>query len=295
MSKKLKTSISLVISFVLLASLTLMALKKNTDPITKGPEKGSLIVIGGAAKSAIFFEKFAELAGGKDAEIVVIPTAAGSDYLKRDPNFTSFKTRFANLGFTNVSVLHTTDPKEANDPTFYKPLETATGVWITGGRQWRLVDSYMGTKTLEALRSVLDRGGVISGSSAGATIQGSYLARGDTKTNTIMMGDHEEGFSFISNIAIDQHLLKRNRQFDIFDILDNRPELLGIGLDEDTGIIVQGNEFEVIGESYVAIYDGKMWSSDKQEYRNLPKGSREFYFLSNGMRYDLSKWEKIIK
>ena len=295
MSKKLNALSVLTICLLFLASLTLMADQQTGDPVTQGPEKGSLIIIGGATKATVFFEKFAELAGGKDAEIVVIPTAAGEDYLKRDPGFEGYKKMFSSQGFSNITVLHTSDPREADDPKFYKPLETATGVWITGGRQWRLVDSYMDTKTLNALNGVLDRGGVISGSSAGATIQGSYLARGDTKTNTIMMGDHEEGFGFISNIAIDQHLLKRNRQFDIFNILDNRPELLGIGLDENTGIVVQENQFEVIGESYVAIYDGKMWSEDRQEYRDLPEGSREFYFLNSGMKYDLLKREKILK
>ena len=93
------------------------------------------------------------------------------------------------------------------------------------------------------------------GASAGATIQGSYLARGDTKTNTIMMGDHEEGLAFIKNVAIDQHLLKRNRHFDLIEIIQARPHLLGIGLDEDTAIVVRGDRFEVIGQSFVAIYD----------------------------------------
>ncbi len=295
MSAKLKILLVSTLVLLMLVSLTLMADEQSNDPITQSPANGSLIIIGGAANADIFFEKFAELAGGKDAEIVVIPTAAGDSYLKRDPDFINYKRIFSNRGFTNITVLHTKDSKEANDPKFYTPLETATGVWITGGRQWRLVDSYMGTKTLDAMNALLNRGGVISGSSAGATIQGSYLARGDTKTNTIMMGDHEEGFGFITNIAIDQHLLKRNRQFDIFNILDHRPELLGIGLDENTGILVQGNQFEVIGESYVAIYDRKMWSSDKQEYRRLPEGSRAFYFLSAGMKYDLLKREKVFQ
>ena len=275
-----------------LATVAIFACQQKINNITMGPKKGTLIAIGGAADADIFYNKFAELAGGKDAKVVIIPTAAGDNYLKQDPDYTDYKNWFAEKGFTNFSILHTRDPKQANDPVFYQALETATGVWITGGRQWRLMDSYGGTKTLEAL---LERGGVIAGSSAGATIQGSYLARGDTKTNTIMMGDHEEGFGFISNIAIDQHLLKRNRQFDIFEILDNRPELLGLGLDENTGIIVQGNEFEVIGESYVAIYDGKMWSEDKQEYRELEAGSRLFYFLHEGDRYNLAERKKILE
>jgi len=156
-----------------------------------------------------------------------------------------------------------------------------------------LVDAYGGTKTEIAFWEVLNKGGVIGGTSAGATIQGSYLARGDTKTNQIMMGDHEEGFGYIKNIAIDQHVLARNRQFDMFDILENRPELLGIGIDESTAIIVQKNTFEVIGKSNVLIYDGTFWSRDTNDIQNPPETENVFYFLQHGDRYDL-KERKVI-
>jgi len=156
-----------------------------------------------------------------------------------------------------------------------------------GGRQWRHADSYLNTKTHDEFKKLLDRGGVIAGGSAGATIQGSYLARGDTQGNTKMMGDHEVGLGFIKNVAIDQHLFARNRQFDMFEILDNRPELLGIGLDEKTGIIVHGDKFEVIGQSYVAIYDGKRWSKERDTIYQLSEGSREFYLLKEGDEYNL--------
>ena len=102
---------------------------------------------------------------------------------------------------------------------------------------------------------MLQRGGVVGGSSAGATILGSYLVRGDTATNTIMMGDHEEGFAFLRDTAIDQHLLRRNRQFDLIEVIEAHPHLLGIGIDEDTAIVVEGDRFEVMGQSYVVIYD----------------------------------------
>ncbi len=293
MLRKFKSATVLLVLTLLIASCALFAYQNDKNMQTKGPEKGSLIIIGGAAEADVFYEKFTALAGGKEAKIVIIPTAAGDEWLSQDPEFKKHKQRFYNKGFTNVQVLHTRSPKEANTPEFYKELESATGVWITGGRQWRLADSYLNTKTLEAIKGVLNRGGVVCGSSAGATIQGSYLARGDTKTNTIMMGDHEEGFGLISNVAIDQHLLKRNRQFDLFKILDNRPELLGIGLDENAGLYIQGNIAEVIGESYVAFYDGKMWSEDKNQYIALPKGSREFYLLSPGDRYNLELRERL--
>ena len=258
---------------------------------TQGPEKGTLLIIGGAA-SEMFYEKFMALVGGPDAPIVVIPTATTSELITAE-DLEGFKRSFTNKGFRNVTVLHTRDRDEANEPDFYKPLDTAVGVWFSGGRQWRHADSYLGTNTHKAFFRLLDRGGVIAGSSAGATIQGSYLARGDTKANTIMMGDHEEGLGFMSNVAIDQHLLARNRQFDLFEILDNRPELLGIGLDENTGIIVKGDKFSVIGESFVAVYDGTRWSAEKDTIYQLPKGSREFYFLKEGNLYDLKKREVI--
>ena len=109
---------------------------------------------------------------------------------------------------------------------------------------------------------------------AGATIQGSYLARGDTKTNTIMMGDHEEGFAFLKNVAIDQHLLARNRQFDLIPLIEKRPELLGIGIDEDTAIVVQGDQAEVIGQSYVAIYDNRTSVAENGKFFLLRPGDR---------------------
>ena len=253
--------------------------------ITQGPANGTLLIIGGSASDQ-FFLKFMDLVGGKDEPIVVIPTAASSEEFSEE-FLENYKGRFTRHGFTNVTVLHTRDRDEANSDKFIEPINEASGVWFSGGRQWRHADSYLNTKSHEAFNNLLDRGGVIAGSSAGATIQGSYLARGDTKANTIMMGDHEEGLGFLSNVAIDQHLFARNRQFDLFEILDNKKGLLGLGLDEDTGIIVRGNKFEVIGESYVAIYDQTRWSRERDTIYQLPQGSREFYMLKEGDEYDL--------
>jgi cyanophycinase len=229
---------------------------------------------------------------------VIIPTAANDEYLIEKGAFETIQQRFQKHGFRNITFLHTRNPDEANKESFYAPIQNAAGVWFSGGRQWRLVDSYMNTKTHEALRMLLGRGGVIGGSSAGASIQGSYLVRGDTKTNVVMMGDHQEGLGFITNCAIDQHLLALNRQFDIFEILEAHPELLGIGIDENTAIVVHGDEFEVIGESFVAVYDGTMcrfirdkkdWSIERPEITKLPEGSERFYLLGAGRKYNLKE------
>jgi len=259
--------------------------------VSHGPPHGTLLVIGGNA-SDIFYTKFMELVGGPDAPIVVIPTAMTSDSLLPG-DLKQFRDSFIEKGFKNVTVLHTRDRKVANSESFTEPIRSAAGIWFSGGRQWRHADSYLNTKTHQAFFDLLDRGGVIAGSSAGATIQGSYLARGDTRKNTIMMGDHEVGLGFITDVAIDQHLFARNRQFDMFEILEKRPELLGIGLDENTGIIVKGDLFTVFGNSYVAVYDGTRWSAERDTTYQLPAGSKEFYLLRQGDRYDMRR-RKII-
>ncbi len=256
----------------------LMVLPVATAGQEIGPENGSLVIVGGGRLDSGILERFLDLAGGADAPIVVIPTAGGGDHYDQ---YYRGLGGFKAAGATNLTVLHTTDPTVADTEAFVQPLLEARGVWFPGGRQWRLADAYLGTKVHDELWALLGRGGVIGGSSAGATIQGSYLARGDTATNTVMMGDHEVGLGFLRNVAIDQHLLRRNRQFDLLEVITAHPELLGIGLDENTGIIVQGDEFEVIGASYVVIYDAE---------RQLDSGG-QFYFLAPGDRYNLKARE----
>jgi cyanophycinase len=232
-------------------------------------------------------KEFKKYAGGESAKIVVIPTAMEDNYLQSDSGFYRINRSFVDYGFKNITILHTRDSTLANDDKFIEPLKTATGIFFSGGRQWRISDGFLNTKAQKEMFKLLDRGGVIAGTSAGATIQGSYLARGDSKNNQIMMGDHEIGLGFIKNVAIDQHVLARNRQFDMFEILKNRPELLGIGIDENTAIVVKGDAFEVIGKSYVVIYDKSFWSREGSELKHLPDENRIFYFLQSGDKYDL--------
>ena len=245
-----------------------------------GPDKGHLIVVGGAMRDPAILEKFFKLAGGKDAPIVVIPTAGGRD--DYGPAWRGLNL-FKSAGATDVTLLHTYDPKVADTEEFVAPLKRAKGVWFGGGRQWRLADSYLNTRTHKEFWNVLDRGGVIGGSSAGATIQGSYLVRGDTAGNRTMMGDHEVGLGFLKNVGIDQHLLRRNRHFDMIEVISAHPELLGIGIDENTAIVVTGDQFEVMGAGYVVNYD--------HERQVEPHG--EFYFVAPGDRYDMKAREAV--
>jgi cyanophycinase len=244
-----------------------------------GPARGSLVIVGGGAIGDEIYHRFFELAGGTDAPIVVIPTAGTND--DEYDQFYRGLSAFRRAGATNLTVLHTRNREQANTDVFVQAIRGASGVFFEGGRQWRLADAYLGTKVETELRALLDRGGVIGGTSAGATIQGDYLVRGDTKGNEIMMGDHEKGFAFLRGVAIDQHVLKRNRQFDLLEVIEKRPDLLGIAIDESTAIVVQGDEFRVIGESYALIFDPN---------RQLATGG-PFYFLAPGDRFDLKTRE----
>lgn len=135
-----------------------------------GPENGHLVIVGGNLSNETIYEKIIALAGGPSAPFVVIPTAGG-DATYND-SFPAAET-FRRLGATSVTVLHTYDLAVADTDKFIAPLKEAKGIFFGGGSQWRLVDAYAGTKSERAFQDVLDRGGVISGSSAGASIHAS--------------------------------------------------------------------------------------------------------------------------
>ncbi|MFC1561957.1 cyanophycinase [candidate division KSB1 bacterium] len=244
-----------------------------------GPANGSLVIVGGGASTEIR-EKFIELAGGNDAPIVIVPTAGGQETYADSAVISSWER----MGCTSVTMLHTTDRAEADTEEFISNLRAAAGVWFNGGRQWRLVDAYMNTLTYYEFHKVLERGGVIGGSSAGATIQGSFLARGAESGNTLMIApipEHRGGFGFLKNSAIDQHIDARNRWKDLYEIILEFPELLGIGISERTAIVVRGDVFEVIGVSQVAIHDAA-------RTRTFTDVDTVFYYTLNpGDRYDI--------
>jgi cyanophycinase len=293
----------LIISSLMLAIIGSASFAQQS-PITvknsstkHGPEKGSLIIIGGNAGSQRdIWDKFTELAGGKDkAAIVVVTTASGDSaaFDKKDVDEVKKQT-----GIKNVTLLHTSDLKEANSEKFIAPIKNATGIYFVGGRQWRIADSYLNTLTHQAFIDLLNRGGVIAGSSAGASILGSFLWRGDTKGAQIEVGDHTQGLGFLKNSAIDQHLLVRNREFALVDFIKKAPQLIGIGLNEATAVVVQRDTLQVIGKSFVAIYDYNTIINNGEKHvvngrEDYTASNGPFFFLSEGQRYDLAKRQVI--
>ena len=135
---------------------------------------------------------------------------------------------------------------------------------------------------------MLERGGVIGGSSAGATIQGEYLVRGATAGSQIVMTDeknHQLGFEFLRRSAIDQHINTRGRWDHIIPVIEQQPHLLGIGLSEGTAIIVTGDTFEVMGKWRVAVHDNTRFYQPWQ---------KPYFVLAAGDAYDM-KARRVVK
>jgi cyanophycinase len=205
---------------------------------------GSLVIVGGGGMPQPIVDRFVELAGGSNAHIVVLPTAGSREQARgeRVPGF------LRNANIASVTMLPQMGPEEVAGPEFQEAMKRATGVWFGGGRQWNFVDAYDGTNAVDLFHKVLERGGVIGGSSAGATIQGEFLVRGHPLGNTVMMAEgYERGFSFLPGVAIDQHFSQRGRKPDLIPVIESHPQLLGIGIDEATAVIVRGTEVEVVG------------------------------------------------
>jgi cyanophycinase len=239
-------------------------------------ERGSLVIVGGGTLPGEITHKFIELAGGPESPIVVLPIAAGDTL----PDGTAGDTRlFDRAGALHVISLRARNRQEVESPEFAAALKQAKGVWFGGGRQWRFVDAYMGTRAEDLLRDVLRRGGVIGGSSAGASIQSQYMPRGSPLGNTDVMAEgYERGLGLLAGVAVDQHFTQRKRQPDMISLMQRYPQFLGIGIDEGTAILVQGQVANVMGRSAAHFYDSK---------DGTLKGQTGETAVKSGQRYDL--------
>ncbi len=243
-------------------------------------ENGSLFIVGGGGLPKNLMNEFVQAAGGpENARLVYVPCSEAEE-IRTPP---SMLVTWEKLGVKQATFLHTKDRLKANnDEEFYEVLRTATGIWFGGGRQWNFADSYYGTTTHRLMKDVLSRGGAIGGSSAGASIQARYLARATPIENYRIMapGYERGGLGFLSGVAIDQHFTQRGRQPDMTRLVDRYPQLLGIGIDEKTAIIVEKSLARVVGQGRVHFYD-----RNQPVYPDRP----DFIALEAGQVYDLDQ------
>ena len=203
---------------------------------------GALVICGGGKLPPEVHARFLELAGGKGARIVVIPTASVSDEDPLEGDVGAYWK--GDRGAASFDILHTENRDRANDPEFVKMLQGATGGWFSGGNQSTLIDAYSGTLVEKELQKLLARGGVIGGTSAGAAVMSKVMIKGgktEAKVGT--------GFGFLpEEVIVDQHCKTRGRLGRLLGVLKKNPECVGIGIDENTAIIVQAGVATVIGK-----------------------------------------------
>lgn len=237
-------------AIVVFAFLVIVPVGFADETPATAPMKGALVIHGGGPLPGSVRDRFVELAGGPRARIIVIPTAsltADAEGAQRDETLKSWSNR----GAASLTLLHTRSRDRANAPEFVRPIDEATGVWFDGGFQTRIVDAYLGTAVEDALRRLLDRGGVIGGSSAGAAIMSRVMITGGTSETG--RTNHRTGFGFLPGVVVDQHALMRSRLNRMIDLLADHPDLTGLSIDEGTSLVVANGRWRVLGQSYVVM------------------------------------------
>jgi cyanophycinase len=213
---------------------------------------GRLLIIGGAAGPELL-ARFVQLAGGEDARIVVIATASSAPAAAE----TAHREAFTALGAGEVVPLRLTTRAEANAPGIESVLRRATGIFFTGGDQERITSVIGGTATDSLLQSLMAGGDVVlAGTSAGAAVMsGTMIAEGDGPGVSRASVRTGPGLEFLPGVLIDQHFAERGRVNRLLSAVALYPHEIGLGIDEDTAILTDGDRFEVLGSGAVTVVD----------------------------------------
>ncbi|QDU85267.1 Cyanophycinase [Planctomycetes bacterium Pla163] len=238
-------------------------------------EKGALIVQGGGGVSDATWERYIALAGGTDARFVCIPSA---NAMEDDAAPDSYSAReLEERGCTNIRIAHVARRERANhDIQLLAALDGADAIWIDGGRTFRFMDRFGETRAAEAIARVLERDGVVGGSSAGCQVVGDFLLRGDPRSNTEMTFEgYTRGMGLLQGVVLDAHFVERGRHAQLRQQVSEHPQLLGLGVDAGTALLVQGSVGEVLGEGDgVVVYDARRGAELSESGLLLRSGAR---------------------
>ncbi|MEG4587555.1 cyanophycinase [Microcoleus sp. MOSTC5] len=260
--------------------------------------QGKLLIIGGAEDKegeCKILREFLRCAGGTKAHIVImtaatsLPGEVGDNYIRV----------FERLGAEDVRVVDTQRPEDANNPDYLEAIEQATGIFFTGGEQARIINCLKDTQLDAAMHKRYSEGIIIGGTSAGAAMMPDMMIiEGDSETNprveVVAMGP---GMGFLPGVVIDQHFAQRGRLGRLVTALLLQPAVLGFGIDENTAILVSGDELEVIGESAVTIIDESEKLHDNIDGRLKDEGlaicGAKLHILPHGYRFNLKTHEPV--
>ena len=269
--------------------------QQPVEPVNPKPSgssfdpRGTLLMCGGGKLPDEILDRFCELGEFNKSMLVLIPTASErSDTGDYSPWLELWKQR----GWRDVQIVHAPDRQTVTREDFGKQIEQASAVWITGGDQNRLAQRFHASVLVDQLYKLLARGGVLGGTSAGAAIMSKRMITGGTNEPT--MG---EGFGLLPEVIVDQHFTQKNRFERLAKAIAMHRDLVGIGIDESTGVELQASGGSVIGQGSVHVYLGNYSDRDKSQpivwasgQRIAPEGwSRLFKFGELGSKQVSSK------
>jgi cyanophycinase len=261
-----------------------------------GPS-GHLVIIGGGDITSDIDTRIIDLAGGPEKAFIMIIPYAGADPQASGKEYVE---EFKKLGCNRVEWLELTPNTIESDAALAK-LNGVTGIFFSGGDQSRLTKLLNGTRILAKIHDIYARGGVISGTSAGAAIMSRIMITGNELINrdqenpfkAIQAGNVEttEGFGLVDTMIIDQHFILRRRHNRLISVVLTNPQLLGVGIDERNAIVVNPDRtFEVMGPSAVLVYDATHARDIHQNAHGyLGASNLVSHILLAGDRFDLAK------
>lgn len=242
---------------------------------------GPLIIIGGGEDregERLILREFAEAIDGGRAVLATIATEHPDDYVE------TYRAAFADLPIGELAVLHLDERAEARDPETLAVLDGAAGVFFTGGDQLRISSQVGGTPLEERIREVWLGGGVLAGTSAGASVMSDVMLVAGSARTSYRIGDLRiaAGLGVLRDAVIDQHFAERGRFARLLGAVAHSPRVLGIGIDEDTAIVVRGDEFTVIGSGAVYVFDAEPATSS-----NVAEARPDELMSIHGVRLDV--------
>lgn len=219
------------------------------------PGQGTLVIIGGGEDKegdrVILREVARRLDGGK-----LVPATVASH--EPEGYFEAYQKAFADLGVTDLTELYVRDRAETLDPEKLRSFEGAAGVFFSGGDQLRISSQIGDTPVESRVREIYERGGLVAGTSAGASVMSDTMLVKGSSGESHRIGDLHmaPGLGLVRDVIIDQHFAERGRFGRLFGAVAHNPRELGLGIDEDTAIVLAGRRFEVLGSGCVYVIDG---------------------------------------
>ena len=241
--------------------------------------QGAIVAVGGGGTTDKIVARTLELAGGKNAVVVVLPQSSA----------------VANAGESSVKMWLDAGAKSASKVDFADPgakaaLEAATLIWMPGGDQNRFMKAIDGTGLDEVIRARHRAGAVVGGTSAGAAVLSAQMMTGDADLTSLTSGKTTlaKGLALLPTAIVDQHFLKRQRNNRLLTAVLNNPKSIGVGIDEGTAAIFHRDRIEVVGRSAVVVFDARDAKVDTAAPGTVVSGTNiRTAVLREGMTYSV--------